>query len=476
MNFLGNRKEEIIFSEFLQQFAPEERINKESSDVETIEIIRDNNLLTITASSGLVKKQPIEENLLINNETERILFYEFLKEYYNRELEWGILTGVKPVKLYRKAKKEGYDPDKLLKERFQVSQKKIDLLKEINTLQEPVLDKYNGRDHLSLYIGIPICPQKCSYCSFVSTIIDKKRELLTDYLKALKYEIEETGEFLKDKDVVIDSIYIGGGTPSILNAEEARALIRLVKDNFDLSNVKEFTFEAGRSDTIDENLLKVLKNEGITRLCLNPQSMNKKTLEAINRNIDPAEVIEDYKLMRDLGFENINMDLICGLGDETEEEFLNSLNQVIALEPENITIHDLSIKKGSKLKEQNGFKIKDTFSPEFLDSIIERLEKQQYNPYYMYRQKYTINNGENIGYTKPNTESIYNILMMAEEQSILGLGAGSSGKLYERELDRFSHVFTVKDIRTYNNRYKEIVDKKIKDYKNFFEDNHKSED
>lgn len=463
MKIIGSDIDKRIFSELLQQFSPEEEINQG----EEIIIEHDEDSITVK-NKELVKtlKLPVNYIPLINNELERRVFYDFLKSYYNKTLDWGLLTGVKPVKLYRKALRNNFDVEDLFLNKFELKLEKFELLKTINDIQEPVLDSIND-NHISIYVGIPICPQKCSYCSFVSTVLDKNRVLLKNYLEALEYEIVKTGEFLKDKDLIIDSIYIGGGTPSVLNVIELKRLIDLLKENLNLKNLKEFTFEAGRSDTIDKNFLEVLKEEGITRICLNPQSMNKDTLESVNRFIDPDDIKNNYKLMRKLGFNNINMDLICGI-DETEEKFLNSLKEVIKLSPENITIHDLSLKKGSRLKELKGKNTDNNFSKEFFNYIINYLKEENYKPYYMYRQKYTINNGENIGYTKNNFESFYNISMMAEEQSIIGIGAGSSGKLYEKDLDRFSHVFTVKDIKTYNERYKEIVDRKIKDYESFY--------
>ncbi len=414
-------------------------------------------------------KNPETFNIL-TDERERLIFYNFFQNYFNKDLNWGILSGVKPVKLYRKIERLGLNAEKILEKNFYLNPEKVKILKEINEIQRPYLNQFSNSNHISLYLGIPICPARCSYCSFVSTVLDKKRILLTDYLKQLKLEITETAKIVRQNNLIIDTVYIGGGTPSVLNSLEASDLLNQLSNEFDLRNLKEFTFEAGRPETTTKELLTVLKDKGINRICLNPQTMNQETLYSINRNHTVQDITDKYSLIKDLGFDNVNMDLIVGLNNESEADFNNSLDQVIQLAPENLTVHDLSIKRGSYLNEINGKNVNNSYTENFFKSIENNLKENNYIPYYLYRQKYTIGNGENIGYSKPGKEGIYNILMMAEEQTILGIGAGSSGKLYNQNTDRFSHVFTVKDIRTYNQRAPEIIQRKIKDYKSFFEE------
>lgn len=469
MKFNGTEIEFRQFSELLQQFSPENKPELVEDNPE-VKLRREGNSLIAKSDRGILHVLPnFKETGIMKYESEKLALYNLLKIVFDKKLDWGILTGVKPVKLFRKLEKSGLEPEKILKENWKLSQEKINLLKTVNDNQRNILDSYNQNNHISLYIGIPMCFSKCTYCSFVTTVVTKDRTVLQNYLQNLKYEIERTGEFLRDKDIIIDSIYIGGGTPSILRAEELDDLLETITKHLNMNDLKEFTFESGRPETTTPELIEVLKKYPIDRICLNPQTMNQETLELINRHYSPEDIKSVFRLLRENGFNNINMDLIFGLENETEEDLLHSLNELIKLDPEDITIHDLSIKKGSKLKEENGIKVKERFSKEFYNKVYSLLNEHGYNPYYMYRQKYTIGNGENIGFSKKGSESIYNILMMAEEQTILGLGAGSSGKLYNKQIDQFNKVFTVKDIQTYNNRIEEIITKKLDQYKIYFE-------
>lgn len=470
MNLIADNIDFRLFSELLQQFDPEAKITQNNEDQpDTVSIIRNENAIIVKDNDGIITITPKASfSNVMKFEHEKLAFYNYLRRRYQKDLNWGILTGVKPVKLYKKLESNHFDPIPVLRDQWKLKQNKIDLLKEVHRNQIKLLNQYNKEGHVSLYIGIPICFSKCTYCSFITTISDKKRKTVKSYLVNLLNEIRETGQFLKEKDIIIDSIYIGGGTPSILEADELEALLETIKQSFDLKNLQEYTFESGRPETTTKDRLKILKKYDINRICLNPQTMNDNTLNKINRHYSSEDILEVFKTLREEGFNNINMDLISGLEDETEEDFLRSLNKLISLDPEGITVHDLSIKKGSKLKELNGVKPKEAFSDEFYDKVNAILDQNGYKPYYMYRQKYTVGNGENIGYAKKGFESLYNVLMMAEEQTILGLGAGSSGKLYDHLIDQFNKVFTVKDINTYNIRNQEIIEKKINQYSDYF--------
>ncbi len=464
MNISGTDLEKRVFREFAQQYDPAEKIDF------NIDIKKDKNHIQLLDQNNKIFETFIPNSYnIVTDEKERLYIYEYFRNFFKRDLNWGILTGVKPVKLYRKIKQLGLNPDQILIDHFKLNKDKVDLLRSINNLQEPYLNELNYNNHISIYLGIPICPQKCNYCSFVSTVIDKKRSLVTTYLDNLNREIDKTAEIVEKYNLKIDTFYVGGGTPSILTPNEADKLLNRVNSSFNFNHLKEFTYEAGRPDTTSRELLDVLKTHNINRICLNPQTMNQNTLVEINRNHSVDQIYEKYKLIKDMGFNSTNMDLIVGLGKESEGDFLNSLNKVIELNPENLTVHNLSIKRGSYLNALNGKELIKNYSDSFFKEVQNKLSENNYKPYYLYRQKYTLGNGENVGYTKPGKESLYNILMMAEEQTILGIGAGSSGKLYDNSIDRFSHVFTVKDVRTYNNRTEEIINKKIEDYVNFFD-------
>jgi oxygen-independent coproporphyrinogen-3 oxidase len=400
--------------------------------------------------------------------------YDLLVEYFNRELKWGTLTGIKPVKNIQNYLKSGMKPIEIkqkFKKQYRVSSDRIELLLELAKRQEPILTFENrncDKNGVSLYIGIPLCPAKCSYCSFISTIVSKDGVNLKTYFNNLLLEITDIGDYLTKHGVWIDTLYIGGGTPTVLSAEQLNELMHLIEQTFNLSKLREYTLEAGRVETITEEKLCVAKKYGVHRICLNPQSMNKKTLLSVGRYFEKGLIEKKRELIKSIGFESLNMDLIIGLSDEKLEDFYYSLDSVIALNPENITIHNLSIKKGSILKHDNGIKIGEDYGEDFYQKVKKKLKKNRYDPYYLYRLKYTNGNNENIGYSKPGYEGIYNILMMAERQSVIGIGAGSTGKLYDPETDSMKRVFTVKDIKTYNDRIEEIIDKKKCAYQ-FFE-------
>lgn len=461
--------------ELLQQFEPSGRQDGIKDGV-VLDLQKENdNIILVIQKDGkeclksvfqISKNHPyLDENQQLKREV-----YKLLSIYYQKKLPWGILTGVKPIRFYQKMRKAYPDRDtkEILMQEFLLSPEDAAFAEEIYKIQEKWIEQPQ-RDHLSLYIGIPVCPARCTYCSFVSTVLDPKRKLIDSYLPLLLEEIQRTAQILNAHPHIIDSVYIGGGTPSVLNAGEARQLIREIKQNFDLSNIKEFTFEAGRPDTISRELITVLEEEGVDRVCLNPQSMNEITLQNINRNYPSSKVNEIYEMIREESSAKINMDLILGLSDEGEDEFLNSLNKVIRMRPENLTVHNLSVKKGTKVKEMSGTGIKNRFRDEFFYEIRNRLKEAGYHPYYLYRQKYTLGNGENTGYTLNGDESFYNVMMMGEKQTIIGIGAGSSGKLYDPETDCFSRVYTVKDLRTYILRFEEIMEKKEETYKSFFQ-------
>lgn len=464
MLFIGKPGRQRVFFEMMQQFSPETPLNFDGADAEWIKLTETPLSWRLTASNGLERTYPLcKTRTYLMDEAAKRIFYRFLAEYYGKSLPWGILTGVKPAKFYKKLADHTGQPEARLKQDYYVRADKIARLSAVHRRQAPVLKDAAGK--YSLYVGVPICPQRCTYCSFVSTVLDKNRALLTDYLKGLEEEIVRTAPLFKDR--TLDTVYIGGGTPSVLTAEEAAALIALLRRQFDFSAVREFTFEAGRPETTTGALLDALREGGVTRVCLNPQSMNQATLEAVNRSHTPQDIRRVYREIRARGFESVNMDLICGLADEREADFLYSLGEVLSLRPENITVHNLSIKKGTAVKQVQGHSVRSAYSPAFYAQAEQLLKSGGYGPYYLYRQKYTVGNGENTGYALAGKESAYNILMMAEAQTIVGLGAGSSGKLYEPETDRFSHVFTVKDIRTYNRRTEEIIAKKLKAYRDY---------
>ena len=425
--------------------------------------------------------QPLERHFEFNRNDDPLdksiykgFLYELLCEYFGKTLEWGTLTGIKPVKIVQNYLREGMSISSIedkFKKYYRVSSDRTQLLIDMAIRQTPFLITENGsinKKHVSVYVGIPLCPAKCTYCSFISTIVDKNANNLELYFKNLLAEVYRIGETFNSHGISIDTLYIGGGTPTVLSAEQLEILMTAMEKSFDLSKLREYTLEAGRPETITKEKLEIAKTHGVGRLCLNPQTMNSQTLETVGRYWEKGLIEKQAALIQSMGFKTMNMDLIIGLADESPEDFLFSLESIMALVPENITIHNLSIKKGSKMKHNNGIHVGKGYGENFYQTVRKRLSDNGYEPYYLYRQKYTQGNSENIGYAKAGHEGIYNILMMAEKQSIIGIGAGSTGKLYDSVNDNIQRVITVKDIKTYNERFDQLIEKKINAY-HFFD-------
>ena len=472
---LADRLYEYPCFELYQQFRPEIPVVFNEALEDRIDINLSGEILVLTAvekGEVILQKEYGYEKKLLDKQSFKGFLYLFLCELFGYTLDWGTMTGIKPVKMAHNLLKEGQTPLQVkqsLMEKYQASEGKIELITDIAQREMGIVYPLSQKK-VSVYVGIPLCIAKCSYCSFISTVADKKRTIVAEYLKNLLYEVRLTGRYLKERGIATDTLYIGGGTPSILDERQLEALLTVLDEELDLGNLREYTFEAGRPETTNLRKLEILKAHGVGRVCLNPQTMNADTLTAVNRNYPPQAILDTYEVIRDVGFESVNMDLILGLNRESEEAFMRSLDQVIALKPENITVHCLAVKKGSAIKTATGRQVENLYSKAFCAGIQEELGHRGYRPYYLYRQKYTQGNGENIGYCLEGREGIYNILMMAEKQSIIGIGAGSSGKLYVPEIDRFDRIFTVKDVKTYNDRTEEIVGKKMAQYEAFFDE------
>jgi oxygen-independent coproporphyrinogen-3 oxidase len=460
--------------ELLMAYLPDGDIQFDGEADATIRVANGPEGLTIAAS---IFDKPFNETTFEvkagetpDSERFKTFFYHFLKDLFNQTLAWGSLTGIKPVKIaHHYMADEGLNQQQAMEKMmraYDVSAEKAALAAGIAHREMPVV--YPLDDHLaSVYVGIPICPAKCSYCSFVSTIADQKGVLCADYLQGLISEIRQMGAWMVDRQLRVDTLYIGGGTPSVLSAGQIEKLLAALKESRMIHpGLREFTFEAGRPETTTPEKLAVLRTFGVDRLCLNPQSMNDETLAAVGRFHTAADIERVYRQIRDVGFDCVNMDLIVGLNQEAPAQFLASLDRVMALRPENLTVHSLAIKKGSRMKAIAGHHYTQLYDAAFYDQIHQNLAAAGYEPYYLYRQKYAQGNGENIGYCLAGHPGIYNTLMMAEKQTIIGIGAGSSGKVYHAQTDRFNKVFTVKDIRTYNRRGQQVIDQKRIRYQN----------
>ena len=364
----------------------------------------------------------------------KILILKFFKKNYS----WGGLMGVRPTKVVRRLLALGYSYDeirRIMKDFYIVSEEKTELLIEVVKKELEFLD----REHINLYIGIPFCPTKCKYCSFASYEINSGvGRYYKDFVKTLLKEIEITGEFLKEENFKISSIYIGGGTPSTLTEEDLEAILSAVNTHIDMSDVREFTFEAGREDTLTDRKLEIAKKYGVDRISLNPQTFKMETLKKVNRRFDRENFEKYYKKAKDIGF-IINMDIIVGLPDETTEDVLFTFNELEKFDIENLTIHTLAFKRASNLFKESQERV-ELDGKVITEAIGKLVEKKEMNPYYLYRQKNIMEWGENIGYSKLGCESVFNIEMIEENQSTMGLGGGAITKIVIPETEYRDYI------------------------------------
>lgn len=400
-------------------------------------------------------------NELNQTNAQKQFLYKYLKDCTGKELEWGILTGVRPVKLLSELLENNTEEEakNILKNVFLLSDKKIELLFQVAATQQTV--QYDrSRSAVGLYIGIPFCPTRCSYCSFTSNKITEKGA--AQYLAALFKEIEFTCEKLNSLGWYAESIYVGGGTPTSLNEIDFAALLQKIKLSFFSNQTKEFTVECGRPDTINREKLKAILQAGANRISINPQSMKQKTMELIGRSHSPEEIELAFALSKEMDIPIVNSDLIAGLPEESAEDFKESLDKILNLSPKNITIHTLAVKKASKLIDQDeyfAFKQAEVVE-KMLTAASEALHTAGYRPYYLYRQKHMAGNFENVGYALPGTENLYNIRIMAENQSIIALGAGGISKIHYPHENRLERIANVSNVEIYVDRIDEMISRK----------------
>ncbi|MBQ8232730.1 MAG: coproporphyrinogen dehydrogenase HemZ [Lachnospiraceae bacterium] len=388
--------------------------------------------------------------------------YESLSHITGKTLPWGNLTGIRPTKIAYGMLEEGKSEDEILtyleKKHF-VSDEKSNLSIDIAKRERELLSGVHYEGGYSLYIGIPFCPTTCLYCSFTSFAIGAYRKQVDDYVDCLIKEMEYVSKRYADK--ILDSVYIGGGTPTTLEAHQLDRLIGKVKELFDFSQVKEFTVEAGRPDSVTEEKLQVLYRHGATRISINPQTMKQETLDLIGRRHTVEQVVEAYQIARKIGFDNINMDLILGLPGETPEDVQRTIDRVVELAPDSLTVHSLAIKRASRLSQwiqENGISALQN-TDETMAIAAAGAKRLGMEPYYLYRQKNMSGNFENVGYAHPGKFGLYNILIMEEKQTIVALGAGSITKLVLPG-GRIERTDNVKDVKLYIEKIDEMIERK----------------
>lgn len=404
-----------------------------------------------------------EANAADKNQIKREI-YDKLSMLTGARPEWGILTGIRPVKLCGEFYEQMQDEQAVLDiliDQYYLHEKKAKQILAMYLHQKSEIG-FAPVNSVGVYIGIPFCPTRCVYCSFASNQVPDTE--IQRYLPALYKEIEYTAARMKATGMLAESIYIGGGTPTTLTAEQLSALIGKIKESFDLSGLKEFTIEAGRPDTITREKLAVMQDAGIDRISINPQTMKAETLALIGRNHSPEDIRRTFAQAKEMNFAAINCDVIAGLPQETEEDFAATLKELIAMEPENITVHCLAVKRASKLIGLDpDFHYKQANRAEQMLNISRRLLAEAgYAPYYLYRQKHMAGAFENTGYCKPGKECVYNIRIMDEHQTIMALGAGGITKVYFPSENRLERVPNVSNYQEYISRIDEMLERKEK--------------
>ncbi len=391
------------------------------------------------------------------------MMYDMLKKLTGRELPWGTLTGVRPTKIVYTLLEEGKNDREIkdyLKKEYYVSEKKGDLAIKVASNEKRLLEKLDYNNGYSLYAGIPFCPTTCLYCSFTSYPLAVWKDRVDTYVDAMLKELEFTSRLMKDKK--LDTFYMGGGTPTTLEPEQLDRVLSFFEEHFDTTGLKEYTIEAGRPDSITRDKLLIMKKHGVDRISINPQTMNDDTLKLIGRHHTVEQIKEAFTLARECGFDNINMDLIIGLPGETREHIERTMREVALLAPDSLTVHSLAIKRAARL---NIFweKYKDyamVNTDDIINMTADCAAAMGMEPYYLYRQKNMAGNFENVGYSKPGREGIYNILIMEEKQTIMAVGAGASTKVVFPEENRIERVENVKDVTTYIENIDEMIDRK----------------
>lgn len=430
-------------------------IYTEVSDKITISV----NIGSFNKSETAVKKLTDDDNELVSAQ----LLYKLLCDFTGLTQPWGILTGVRPVKLLRRLAEESSEEQavKKFEKDFFVSDEKIALSRETEHNERKILE-LSKPESFSLYVGIPFCPSRCSYCSFVMASIERAEKLIEPYTKLLCEEIKRTAEIANKLGLRLETVYFGGGTPTTLSAEQLDTVLKTVNKSFDMSTCREFTVEAGRPDTIDIAKLFALKENKVDRISINPQTVNDELLKTIGRKHTAKQFFDAFELARKCGFDNINTDLIAGLPTDTPESFKNSLDSIVRLNAECITVHTLCMKRASRLTTEGVTldlqQARD--AREMLAYTQNILGQNEYIPYYMYRQSRMVGNLENVGWSKRGFESLYNVYVMDETHTILACGSGGVTKLKRNNPDYLERIFNFKYPYEYIDRFDELIQRK----------------
>lgn len=471
-------------------FYPDARIVFETAEKEdltlTVFSYRENSLLVADAKlntgGNTVSERVSTQNIPVSGDERnhqkrlvKLALFRLLSKFTGKPPgPWGILTGIRPTKIVHRLLDIGWvhsDIVSYLTLNYDMSPEKGELLTALAGRQRHyLLNPEKAAKAISVYIGIPFCPTRCAYCSFPAYPVNRSGQLLEPFLTALLREIKIIGSLLKDWDKQVQTIYIGGGTPTVLDDFQLSELLKYVNSYLSSEATVEITLEAGRPDTVTEGKLRTAFYSGVNRLSINPQTMNSSTLESIGRRHTPLEIVKAMDAARKTGFKNVNMDIILGLPGETIPDVCHTLKEITELRPENLTVHTLAVKRASNIKED-----RDSYAipgpevvTEMLDLTAQAAEKMNMHPYYLYRQKNIVGNLENVGYAVPGYDCLYNIQMIEERQSIIGFGGGAGSKFVDPGTWYLTSHYNPKDPETYIARIDEIIARKEELLKNFF--------
>ncbi|CAK7012495.1 MAG: hypothetical protein PEPC_00513 [Peptostreptococcus russellii] len=451
-------------------------IDKNSNDSENIKDNTEKYLVKKVIETEHNKKIFAKTNKKLDNNiktiSKRIIqrsMYYYLLDRFDANVPWGILTGIRPVSIVNALFDMDMTEDDIrenMKREYLIKEEKLDLIIEIAKRERKYIYPLS-EDKISLYVSIPFCPTRCLYCSFPSHPLAKFGSLRHKYVDTLLKEAKGVAELIKMQSKEIETLYIGGGTPTALEADDLDYLITGLFNIFDLSKIKEFTVEAGRPDTITEEKLRTLKKHNVSRISINPQTMNQETLETVGRNHSVEDIKDCFYMARKLDFDNINMDIILGLPGETPDMVDSTMKEIIALDPESVTVHTLALKRASDLNiNMNSYKDALASYQKMIEMIAisrKHMKDNNYNPYYMYRQKHMLGNLENIGYSKEGYESLYNMQIMEDRQSNYAIGAGAVSKFVYLDETRIERVDDVKNLEIYLERVDDMIDKKYRE-------------
>lgn len=401
----------------------------------------------------------------LKNSYKRLL-YRFLEQQYGFHSDWGILTGIRPSKFYSQMRgilQSDQQVQAHFIENLFLSSEKASVLSCVDHAQKSALSSVS-RDSFSVYISVPFCPSRCNYCTFFSNRVDQKKHLIPSYIRSLESELERALKSEWAKSRSIDTLYIGGGTPSSLDNSDLGMMLRMLDRYLNLSKIKEVTFEAGRPDTITQDKLRLIHSFGINRISINPQSMNDHTLERIGRQHSSSQIKEAYRAARSVDFQNINMDIILGLEDESLEDLQNTLDELMEMQPDSITMHSLALKKASdlsKIYDRTVLSDQNENVRSMANACYQKLNAAGYKPYYLYRQKNILGGQENVGFARPNRHSIYNMVIIEEYQHILAFGPGAVSRFVYPDENRIERVANTKNLEEYIRNTDVYTNKKL---------------